>query len=281
MNSFKLMYSVPLCTNGDEKHDKTNTILKLGNESVQQDVLLQLLTDSYSWGLLQHTLCCLLIPGLYPAMMPLAESNPFLLLPPPLWLPTRGEAAPLPPPCSTPLSTVPLHSSHRCSASPTVPEHWHSLDPWCWAGNCPVTATVLSALTVLHCTTQPCYGSECSSGLFRVCTFRRMNFAGLLNPFPQDLKQYSHCCDVSEHQGKNLGFKQKEPSSVLLLAGDWGQLQWAAEGHCQAMELSFHQHTACPCPELWRQQRWLGHAGGEQEGAALLILSEFESWAIP
>ena len=38
MNSFKLMHSVPLCTNGDEKHDKTNAILKLGNESVQQDV---------------------------------------------------------------------------------------------------------------------------------------------------------------------------------------------------------------------------------------------------
>lgn len=51
MNSFKLMYSVPLCTNGDEKHDKTNAVLKLQNISVQQTALLWLLMDSYSWGL--------------------------------------------------------------------------------------------------------------------------------------------------------------------------------------------------------------------------------------
>lgn len=122
MNSFKLMYSVPLYTNGDEKHDKTNAILKLGNESVQQDVLLQLLTDSYSWGHLQHTPCCLLIPGLYPATMPLEESNSSLP-----WLPISGEAMWLSHLCSPPLSTAPVQSSQNCSASPTTLEHGHSL----------------------------------------------------------------------------------------------------------------------------------------------------------
>lgn len=49
------------------------------------------------------------------------------------------------------------------------------------AGNCPMTVAMLSALTVLHCTMQSWYGSECSSGLSPVLIFRRMDFVGLLN----------------------------------------------------------------------------------------------------
>lgn len=80
----------------------------------------------------------------------------------------------------------------------------------------------------------------------------------------------------------DLGFKQKESRSGLLLAGNQDQLQWAAEEAAvrQAVELSFHQCVACLSWAL-EAAEVTGACWGEQEGAALLIISEFESWAIP
>lgn len=55
MNSFKLMYSVPLRTNGDEKHDKTNAVLKLQNASCAANCI-TMATDGF---LLLESVCLL------------------------------------------------------------------------------------------------------------------------------------------------------------------------------------------------------------------------------